>query len=122
MKSITGNPDLAVLKPENQTPTHVTPSIAALAQGLVTEQLTVLGPPPTPPLNEATLTEQRNAMHERLCHLITMAKVQPKKIRTKQSNHYDPQSPYLKVIEINHETYHVRELLYGLTSFVPLTF
>lgn len=40
-----GNPDLAVLKSENQMPTHITPTIASLAQGLVTEQLIVLGPP-----------------------------------------------------------------------------
>ena len=38
-----GNPDLAVLRPENQHPTHVTPLIAALAAGLFREQLVVLG-------------------------------------------------------------------------------
>jgi hypothetical protein len=38
-----GNPDLAVLRPENQHQTHVTPLIAALATGLFREQLVVLG-------------------------------------------------------------------------------
>lgn len=38
-----GNPDLAVLRPENQLRTHVTPRIAALAAGLFREQLVVLG-------------------------------------------------------------------------------
>lgn len=38
-----GNPDLAVLRPENQHQTHVTPHIAALAAGLFREQLVVLG-------------------------------------------------------------------------------
>ena len=38
-----GNPDLAVLRPENQHQTHVTPRIAALATGLFREQLVVLG-------------------------------------------------------------------------------
>ena len=38
-----GNPDLAVLRPENQHQTHVTPLIAALAAGLFREQLVVLG-------------------------------------------------------------------------------
>ena len=38
-----GNPDLAVLRPENQHQTHVTPRIAALAAGLFREQLVVLG-------------------------------------------------------------------------------
>ncbi|KAH9013666.1 S-adenosyl-L-methionine-dependent methyltransferase [Lactarius hengduanensis] len=38
-----GNLDLAVLRPENQRPTHVTPRIAELATGLFREQLVVLG-------------------------------------------------------------------------------
>src|SRR5579863_2282806 len=38
-----GNLDIAVLRPENQHPTHVTPRIAALATGLFREQLVVLG-------------------------------------------------------------------------------
>ena len=38
-----GNPDLAVLRPENQHQTHVTPLIASLAAGLFREQLVVLG-------------------------------------------------------------------------------
>ncbi|KAH9984055.1 S-adenosyl-L-methionine-dependent methyltransferase, partial [Russula compacta] len=38
-----GSLDLAVLRPENQHPTHVTPRIAALATGLFREQLVVLG-------------------------------------------------------------------------------
>jgi hypothetical protein len=37
------NPDIAVLRPENQRPTHVTPRIAALATGLFRERLVVLG-------------------------------------------------------------------------------
>ncbi|KAH9973348.1 S-adenosyl-L-methionine-dependent methyltransferase [Lactifluus volemus] len=37
------NPDIAVLRPENQHQTHVTPRIAALATGLFREQLVVLG-------------------------------------------------------------------------------
>ncbi|KAI9429370.1 hypothetical protein BJY52DRAFT_1345301 [Lactarius psammicola] len=42
-----GNIDLAVLRPENQRPTHVTPRIAALAKGLFREQLVVLGRRPS---------------------------------------------------------------------------
>jgi len=38
-----GNLDIAVLRPENQHPTHVTPRIAALATGLFREQLVILG-------------------------------------------------------------------------------
>lgn len=110
IKSIIGNPDLAVLKPENQTPTHVTPSIALLAQGLVTEQLIVLGPPPPPPPKKGALAAQEEAAHKRLCHLITAAKVRRKSVNVKRSDRYGPQSRYLKAIEINHETYRVRVL------------
>ena len=42
-----GNIDLAVLRPENQRPTHVTPRIAALATDLFREQLVVLGRRPS---------------------------------------------------------------------------
>ncbi|KDQ62886.1 hypothetical protein JAAARDRAFT_53111 [Jaapia argillacea MUCL 33604] len=41
-----GNLDLAVLKPENQNPTHVTPFIASLASTYFSERLVVVGPPP----------------------------------------------------------------------------
>jgi hypothetical protein len=47
LPSTMGNLDLAVLRPENQRPTHVTPRIAALAAGLFREQLVVLGRPPS---------------------------------------------------------------------------
>lgn len=40
------NPDLAVLRQENQNSTHVTPLIASLARGFVNEELVVIGPPP----------------------------------------------------------------------------
>lgn len=43
-----GNVDLAVLRPEAQNPTHVTPLIAKLAAGLFRENLVVVGPPPQP--------------------------------------------------------------------------
>ena len=44
-----GNLDLAVLRPENQNPTHVTPRIDSLAHGLFHEHLHVVGPPPKIP-------------------------------------------------------------------------
>ena len=47
LPSTMGNLDLAVLRPENQRPTHVTPLIAALAAGLFREQLVVLGRRPS---------------------------------------------------------------------------
>jgi DNA (cytosine-5)-methyltransferase 1 len=47
LASTIGNLDLAVLRPENQRPTQVTPRIAALAAGLFREQLVVLGRRPS---------------------------------------------------------------------------
>ncbi|KAJ7610870.1 S-adenosyl-L-methionine-dependent methyltransferase [Roridomyces roridus] len=44
-----GNPDLALLRAENQVATTVTPLIAQLAHGLFTEDLHVLGAQPKPP-------------------------------------------------------------------------
>lgn len=41
-----GSKDLAVLRPENQNATHVTPRIAKLATGWFKERLVVVGPPP----------------------------------------------------------------------------
>ncbi|KIL00792.1 hypothetical protein PAXRUDRAFT_29521 [Paxillus rubicundulus Ve08.2h10] len=57
-----GNADLAVLRRENQIPTHVTPYISQLAMGLFKEKLKVVGrhPPPEPalPTDELTLRVQ----------------------------------------------------------------
>ncbi|KAF9245635.1 S-adenosyl-L-methionine-dependent methyltransferase [Melanogaster broomeanus] len=53
-----GNRDLAVLRRENQHPTHVTPYIAQLSTGLFKEKLQVVGrrPPPEPELPTDDLT------------------------------------------------------------------
>jgi hypothetical protein len=45
-RRLPGNIDLAVLRRENQTTTHVTPRIDSYASGLFREQLCVVGPPP----------------------------------------------------------------------------
>lgn len=48
-RKLLGNIDLAVLRPENQNPTHVTALIDKLAEGLFRERLVVVGPPPRRP-------------------------------------------------------------------------
>jgi len=104
LRSFLGNPDLQVLKPENQTPTHVTPLIASLAQGLVYEDLVVVGPPP-PPQNKLLLETQKNAAHARLCKLVKKAKQARKYVDEKI--HFTPKSRFLRSVEIEHEKYSV---------------
>ncbi|KAF8262785.1 S-adenosyl-L-methionine-dependent methyltransferase [Lactarius quietus] len=73
LPSTMGNLDLAVLRPENQRPTHVTPRIAELAAGLFREQLIVLG------RRSSAVTQRRaggwsgNAKDERSCLLRAIA-------------------------------------------------
>ncbi|KAF8079195.1 S-adenosyl-L-methionine-dependent methyltransferase [Lyophyllum atratum] len=79
IKALLGsNIDAAVLKAENQIPTHVTPFIASLAQGLVYEELVVVGVRPPPP-NMAQKEAQKEAAHARLCELVELALKQHRK-------------------------------------------
>jgi DNA (cytosine-5)-methyltransferase 1 len=113
LKSLLGNPDLQVLKPENQTPTHVTPLIASLAQGLVQEDLVVVGPPP-PPQNKAQLEREKNAAHTRLFKLVEnakLAKYVDDKVRLA------PKSRFLKSVSIAHEKYSV--CTFYVKDFLP---
>jgi DNA (cytosine-5)-methyltransferase 1 len=105
LNSLLGNLDLQVLKPENQNPTHVTPLVASLAQGLVQEDLVVLGPPP-PPQNKALLETQKNAAHMRLCKLVEKAKQKNKYLGEKVQ--LARKSRFLRSVEIAHEKYTVR--------------
>ena len=107
LKLLLGNPDLQVLKPENQTCTHVTPLIASLAQGLVQEDLVVVGPPP-PPQNKALLEVQKNAAHTRLCKLVEKAKL-PKYVDNRVQ--LAPKSRFLQSVSIAHEKYSVCKIL-----------
>ena len=69
-----GNPDIAVLRPENQHPTHVTPRIAALAAGLFREQLVVLGRQlPVPRLRRGTGARVSKGERDALVRAIAMA-------------------------------------------------
>ena len=60
---LVGSMDLAVLRPENQNPTHVTPFIDSLAQGLFYERLQVVGAPLKQP-TRLELKHQQEARRE----------------------------------------------------------
>ena len=113
LKSLIGNPDLQVLKSENQTPTHVTPLIASLAQGLVQEDLVVVGPPPHPQ-NKAVLEQQKTAAYARLCKLVKNAKL-PKYEDGKVQ--LAPKSRFLRSVQIGHEKYSVCALVHSTWKF-----
>ncbi|KAF5385343.1 hypothetical protein D9615_001032 [Tricholomella constricta] len=110
IKSLLGNLDLAVMKKENQNPTHVTPRIAALAQGLVYEDLVVVGGRP-PPEDKALKEAQKAAAHKRLCRLVLKAKQTKKRVGHHRAHYIGTGARYLKAVEID-------EVLYKIGDFV----
>ncbi|KAG6884780.1 hypothetical protein C0993_008341 [Termitomyces sp. T159_Od127] len=94
-----GNLDIALLDRENAVSTHVTPLIASLAQGLVSEELVVVGIRP-PPENRTLKENQRLAAHERLCELILKAKGERKAVKR-----IGRDSRYPTIVEINGEPF-----------------
>ncbi|KAI1797446.1 S-adenosyl-L-methionine-dependent methyltransferase [Ganoderma leucocontextum] len=68
-KTMTGNPDLAVLRPENQRPTHVTPLIDTLALGLFREHLQVIGAAPKR-LTRHEIKQRQIKVHEHIGELL----------------------------------------------------
>nr|ANR76343.1 DNA methyltransferase [Ganoderma lucidum] len=67
--TMTGNPDLAVLRPENQRPTHVTPLIDTLALGLFREHLQVIGAAPKR-LTPHEVARRQRKVHEHIAELL----------------------------------------------------
>ena len=112
-KALIGNPDLAVLKAENQNPTHVTPRIAALAQGLVREELVVVGPPP-PTCNKDLLQIENKMAYDYLCRLIVKAKTKVKDVDYKKEDRVSVHSEFYKAVEVEKEVYRVYFLIYIL--------
>ncbi|KAI0368858.1 S-adenosyl-L-methionine-dependent methyltransferase [Pilatotrama ljubarskyi] len=71
--ALSGNLDLAVLRPHAQNPTHVSPLIDSLAMGLFHEHLKVVGPPPKHP-SQAVLKQQNDAMLTEVLRMLNRAK------------------------------------------------
>lgn len=97
-----GNPDLAVLRPENQHQTHVTPLIAALAAGLFREQLVVLGrhlPAPRFRRGSANVsTGERNALVRALAMALCAEGTQ--KIEAPVDWRIHPRRPFMRRIAL----------------------
>lgn len=102
-----GNPDLSVMKSENQNATQVTPFIYSLARGLVNETLQVVGPPPpVPDKNEM----HRNKMkrYKRVKELLDKARKKKKDVRWDKDDKVRNRSGYLKRVYVEGEPYNVR--------------
>lgn len=96
-----GNLDLAVLLPENQVPTHVTPRISQLATGLFKERLHVVGPRPAsqPGLPHADLTRRLKEFLGRV--------PRRKRVEFRSQQRLRPRSRYLKYLTIDGVNYEV---------------
>jgi DNA (cytosine-5)-methyltransferase 1 len=95
-----------VLKVENQNPTHVTPRIAALADGLVRETLEVVGPR-VPTRKRDHLQLEKKKAHDYLCRLIAKAKKEVKDIDYKKDDRVSVHSEFYKAVEVEKEIYRV---------------
>ena len=95
-----------MLKVENQNPTHVTPRIAALARGLVNENLVVVGPP-TPARKHDSLQLEQKKTYDYLCRLIAKAKKEIKDIDYKKEDRVSVHSEFYKAVEVEKEIYRV---------------
>lgn len=106
-KGLVGNPDLAVLKAENQNPTRVTPRIAKLAQGLFREELMVVGGVP-PPVNKAEEENNRKKMFARLRRLISRTLKDKKKINHSKDDRISVMADLYAAVDIEGTIYRVR--------------
>ncbi|KAG6840764.1 hypothetical protein C0991_004549 [Blastosporella zonata] len=102
IKALTKNLDIALLDRENAIPTHVTPLIASLAQGLVTEELVVLGVRPQieSKAQKAQKEQEKAAAQHRLRELLAKAKGERKKVERMGQN-----SRYPLAVKINGEIF-----------------
>ncbi|KAK0208944.1 S-adenosyl-L-methionine-dependent methyltransferase [Desarmillaria ectypa] len=92
--------DTAVLQPKNQTPTHVTPAIATLAEGLFRGDLQVLGAPPLP-VDEEKKRQEQQENHNALEILVRRANRRHKKTDWRRDQRLSSSSRYLKSVLID---------------------
>lgn len=104
--AMSGNLDLAVLKPENQNVTHVTPRIAELLRGLVKEEVYVIGARP-PPLDSNRNEILKQKAYIELCALIKRARVIKKNIDWMKEDRLVPGSDYVHAVTIDGQKYSV---------------
>jgi DNA (cytosine-5)-methyltransferase 1 len=105
------NPDLTVLKQENQNQTHVTPLKASLARGFVNEERIVIGPPPPKekggPKDDASLIREGKARLGSLWKLIERVRRGVLDVEWKKEDRVTPRSNYLRKVYVGGEVYQV---------------
>lgn len=105
-KGILGNPDLAVLRPENQSSTHVTPRIGAMARGYFKGDLIVVGPPPKLIDNDLVERNQRR-LFVRVQNMLAMANTAKRKIAFPREHLTERGSRWANAVEIDGIVYRV---------------
>ncbi|KAH9932061.1 S-adenosyl-L-methionine-dependent methyltransferase [Epithele typhae] len=98
--------DLAVLQPQNQTPTHVTPLIDALAQGLFHEHLQVVGAQLPLPTKGDLKRRQKARFHFLVKLLSHLVSIEQHKISW-AGRHRLSQQPFWGAVTIDGEEYKV---------------
>ncbi|KAF9566963.1 S-adenosyl-L-methionine-dependent methyltransferase [Agrocybe pediades] len=107
-KVLTGNPDIAVLKRENQNQTCVTPRIGQLAMGLIQERIMLLGTPLKPQLKEEQEIKKRT--YKALKGLIEKAR-KDKKVMTHKKDRISVEYDRYKAVEIDGERYEIGDVI-----------
>ncbi|KAJ7665420.1 S-adenosyl-L-methionine-dependent methyltransferase [Mycena polygramma] len=103
--TILGNPDLALLKPENQSPTHVTPRIAELAMGYFEETLQVIGAQPKPRYTRAEVEAHKKSALRFLKDCIARTRSQEKTPILVSKQHHQQHGRYAEEATIGGEVY-----------------
>ncbi|EGO05372.1 hypothetical protein SERLA73DRAFT_68986 [Serpula lacrymans var. lacrymans S7.3] len=106
LHKLNGNLDLAVLRTENQNPTHVTPLIAQMATGYFKEHLIVIGPRPKP-LSEAPTYDPLLRMRR----FIERAAVEERPVHIQPEQRLKPRSRWLRCVQIGGVNYSLGDVV-----------
>ncbi|THH08718.1 hypothetical protein EW146_g8903 [Bondarzewia mesenterica] len=105
-----GNLDLAVLRPENQNQTQITPLISMLATGLFQGQLAVVGAP----LKTPTKGEQKcrcDNEYALVVQFVRTALEDKKPIRSRPEWRRKPRSPWLNTVRVGDAVYSIGDVV-----------
>lgn len=97
--------DLAVLRPENQNPTRVTPRIAKLAEGYFREEIMVVGGAP-PPVDKAALERRQKTARRRLWELIERTRMK-KMVSSNKTNRVSMEYDCYTEVQVDGKIYRV---------------